>query len=100
MSRLTADNVHVLENDQDAITAAYHVADFALEGRNLRDQKRQLPFTEIELFSQKGLGAMRIPKQYGGAFISNKTLAHVFRILNQATVSLHFAGFLFLKFNS
>lgn len=88
MSRLTADNVHVLENDQDAITAAYHVADFALEGRNLRDQKRQLPFTEIELFSQKGLGAMRIPKQYGGAFISNKTLAHVFRILNQADSSV------------
>lgn len=88
MSRLTADNVHVLENDQDAITAAYHVADFALEGRNLRDQQRQLPFAEIELFSQKGLGAMRIPKQYGGAFISNKTLAHVFRILNQADSSV------------
>lgn len=88
MSRLTADNVHILENDQDAITAAYHVADFALEGRNLRDQKRQLPFAEIELFSQKGLGAMRIPKQYGGAFISNKTLAHVFRILNQADSSV------------
>jgi alkylation response protein AidB-like acyl-CoA dehydrogenase len=24
-------------------------------------------------FSQKGLGGIRIPKQYGGAFVSNKT---------------------------
>lgn len=88
MSRLTAENVHILENDHDAIIAAYHVADFALEGRNERDQKRQLPFAEIDLFSLKGLGGLRIPKQYGGAFVSNKTLAQVFRILNKADSSL------------
>lgn len=87
MSRLSSENIHIIENDQDAITAAYHVADFALEGRNERDQNRQLPFAEIDLFSQKGLGGMRIPKQYGGAFISNQTLARVFRILNQADSS-------------
>jgi len=88
MSRLTAENVHILENDHDAIIAAYHVADFALEGRNERDQKRQLPFAEIDLFSSKGLGGLRIPKQYGGAFVSNKTLSQVFRILNKADSSL------------
>lgn len=87
MSRLSSENIHIIENDQDAITAAYHVADFALEGRNARDQNRKLPFAEIDLFSQKGLGGMRIPKQYGGAFISNQTLARVFRILNQADSS-------------
>ncbi|WP_353142879.1 SfnB family sulfur acquisition oxidoreductase [Acinetobacter pragensis] len=88
MSRLTAENIHIIESDQDAVTAAYHVADFALEGRNQRDQHRQLPFAEIELFSAKGLGGMRIPKKFGGAFISNKTLAHVFRILNKADSSV------------
>jgi len=84
MSRLISENVHVIENDLEAIHAAYHVADFALEGRNDRDQQRLLPFAEIDLFSQKGLGGIRIPKQFGGAFVSNKTLAHVFRILNKA----------------
>jgi len=31
---------------------------------------------------------MRIPKQYGGAFVANKTLAHVFRIINKADSSV------------
>lgn len=88
MSRLISENVHVIENDFEAIHAAYHVADFALEGRNERDQQRLLPFAEIDLFSQKGLGGIRIPKQFGGAFVSNKTLAHVFRILNKADSSV------------
>ncbi|WP_407307047.1 SfnB family sulfur acquisition oxidoreductase [Acinetobacter sp.] len=88
MSHLISDSVHVVKNDQDAINAAYQVADFALEGRNERDQKRQLPFAEIDLFSQKGLGGIRIPKKFGGAFVSNKTLAHVFRIINKADSSV------------
>lgn len=88
MSRLISKTVHILENDQDAINAAYQVADFALEGRNFRDQNRQLPFDEIELFSQKGLGGLRIAKKYGGAEVSNKTLAHVFRIINKADSNL------------
>lgn len=88
MSRLTSEKVHIIENDLDAINAAYQVADFALEGRNQRDQQRLLPFAEIDLFSQKGLGGMRIPKQYGGAFVANKTLTHVFRIINKADSSV------------
>jgi len=78
----------VIQNDQDAINAAYHVADFALEGRDQRDQNRQLPFAEIELFSKKGLGGIRIPQAFGGAFVSNKTLAQVFRIINKADSSV------------
>ncbi|MEK5777453.1 SfnB family sulfur acquisition oxidoreductase, partial [Acinetobacter nosocomialis] len=48
-------SVQVIQNDQQAINAAYQVADFALEGRNQRDQKRILPFEEIDQFSLKGL---------------------------------------------
>lgn len=88
MSRLMTESVHIIENDQDAINAAYQVADFALEGRNARDQNHQLPFDEIDLFSQKGLGGIRIPKSYGAPFVSNKTLAYVFRIINKADSSL------------
>ena len=35
---------------------------FALEGRNTRDQQRLLPHEQIESFSQKGLGGIRIAK--------------------------------------
>ena len=88
MSQLIFENIHIIENDLDAIQAAYQVADFALEGRNERDQQRLLPFAEINAFSEKGLGGIRIPKSFGGAFVSNKTLAHVFRIINKADSSL------------
>ena len=88
MSHTLSKNIHVIQNDQDAINAAYHVADFALEGRDQRDQNRQLPFAEVELFSQKGLGGIRIPQTFGGAFVSNKTLAQVFHIINKADSSV------------
>ncbi|ENP0615480.1 SfnB family sulfur acquisition oxidoreductase, partial [Acinetobacter baumannii] len=39
LSKTTA-YVQVIQNDQQAINAAYQVADFALEGRNTRDQQR------------------------------------------------------------
>lgn len=80
--------VKLILNDQQAINAAYQVADFALEERNKRDQNRILPTEQINQFSQKGLGGIRIPKQYGGAFVSNKTLAHAFRILSKADANV------------
>ncbi|MCM1958787.1 SfnB family sulfur acquisition oxidoreductase [Acinetobacter modestus] len=80
--------IQLISNDQQAINAAYQVADFALEERNKRDQNRILPIEQINQFSQKGLGGIRIPKQYGGAFVSNKTLAHVFRILTKADANV------------
>ncbi|KHF76062.1 putative dibenzothiophene desulfurization enzyme [Acinetobacter sp. neg1] len=80
--------VQLISNDQQAINAAYQVADFALEDRNHRDQNRVLPTEQIAQFSQKGLGGIRVPQQYGGAFVSNKTLAHVFRILTKADANV------------
>lgn len=78
----------LISNDQQAINAAYQVADFALEERNIRDQQRILPTEQIIQFSQKGLGGIRVPKEYGGAFVFNKTLAHVFRILSKADANV------------
>ncbi len=64
MSRLISEHAHVIKHDLEAIHAAYHVADFALEGHNQPDQQRLLPFAEMDLLSQKGLGGIRIPKQF------------------------------------
>lgn len=80
--------VQLISNDQQAINAAYQVADFALEERNKRDQNRVLPTEQVIQFSQKGLGGIRVPQHYGGAFVSNKTLAHVFRILSKADANV------------
>ena len=81
-------NIFIIENDQQAINAAYQVADFALAERNIRDQQRILPVDVIDDFSHKGLGGIRIAKKYGGAEVSNKTLVQVFRILSKADASV------------
>ena len=89
MSSLTSSQqASVIANDQQALNAAYQVADFALIERNQRDQHRILPNDVIEQFSLKGLGGIRIAKKYGGAAVSNLTLAHVFRILSKADASV------------
>ena len=77
-----------LTNDEAALKAAYQVADFARLQRNERDQQRLLPFDVIDLFSQTGLGGLRIAKAYGGAAVSNETLAKVFRILSKADANV------------
>lgn len=74
--------------DEQAIEAAKQVAAFALVKRDERDQQRQLPFAVMDLFSQTGLGGIRIPKQYGGAEVSNRTLADIFRILSKADANI------------
>ena len=84
----TSQQAFVIENDQQALNAAYQVADFALIERNQRDQRRILPHDVIEQLSLKGLGGIRIAKKYGGAAVSNLTLVHVFRILSKADASV------------
>lgn len=77
-----------IATDEQAIEAAKQVADFALIERQQRDEQRLLPFDVIDLFSQTGLGGIRIPRQYGGAGVSNRTLASVFRILSKADANI------------
>lgn len=77
-----------IATDEQAIEAAKQVADFALIERQQRDEQRLLPFDVIDLFSQTGLGGIRIPRQYGGAEVSNRTLASVFRILSKADANI------------
>ncbi|MEB3767635.1 SfnB family sulfur acquisition oxidoreductase [Acinetobacter sp. MD2] len=81
-------NKSPIQNDQTALNAAYQLADLALEQRNLRDQKRILPHEIIKTLVEKGLAAIRVPKQYGGAYVSNQTLAQIFRILAKADANI------------
>ncbi|ENW85092.1 hypothetical protein F906_02880 [Acinetobacter pseudolwoffii] len=50
MSYLIAKHTHVIEHDNEAIYAAYHVADFALSGALLhKDLKCKAPLIEPNL---------------------------------------------------
>ena len=75
---------HRIRTDAEAIAAAHAVARVFAAGAAARDRDRRLPWAEIEAFTQSGLGAITVPRAYGGAEVSHATLAEVFAILAAA----------------
>lgn len=57
-------------------------------GASDRDRERRLPWDEIEEFTASGLGAITVPREYGGGDLSLVTVAKVFEILCAADPSL------------
>ena len=75
---------NLLRNDADAIAAAHELAAVVRTHAATRDRERQLPWSEIELFTRSGLGGISVPRIYGGPQVSFVTLAEVFAILSAA----------------
>ncbi len=78
----------VLRSDAQALQAAREVAAVAREHAARRDQQRELPWAEIELFTRSGLGSISVPKAYGGPEVSFETVAEVFRLISAADPAL------------
>jgi SfnB family sulfur acquisition oxidoreductase len=79
---------HVIRDDAEAIQVAKDLAREFAVGAALRDRERRLPLAEIDRFSQSGLWAISIPKDYGGAGVSAVTLAEVTAIISAADSSI------------
>ena len=80
--------VRRIADDAEAIAAAHALADrFAADAAE-RDRKRLLPWAELDLWSESGLGAITVPRVYGGADVSYATLTEVFVILCAADPAL------------
>ena len=78
----------IIQSDEEAIQVAHELAaEFALEAA-VRDHERRIPLKEINKYSQSGLWAINIPKQFGGAGVSYKTLAEVVKIISSVDSSL------------
>ncbi|QGX91273.1 SfnB family sulfur acquisition oxidoreductase [Tatumella sp. TA1] len=89
---------HVIHNDEEALAIAEQLAlQFAVDAAR-RDREGLLPINELERFSQSGLWAMTVPKAYGGAEVSYKTVAKVIATISAADSALgqipqnHLAG--------
>lgn len=79
---------HVIRDDAEAIAVAERLKPlFSAEAKE-RDRDRRLPFSEVDLFSQSGLWGITVPRAYGGAGVSQVTLAQVFAILAAGDPSL------------
>ncbi|MDY7578463.1 SfnB family sulfur acquisition oxidoreductase [Herbaspirillum sp. RTI4] len=82
------ENAHRITSDEAAIAAAHLLAEVFAEDASQRDRDRQLPWAELDRYSASGLGAITVPREYGGADVSYVTLAEVFRILSVADPAL------------
>ncbi|KNC07671.1 MULTISPECIES: SfnB family sulfur acquisition oxidoreductase [Pseudomonas] len=82
------DGVARIANDQQALDVARQLAPQLQRDSALRDRERQLPHAELTLFSRSGLGGISVPKAFGGAGVSNVTLAQVIALLAAADGSL------------
>ncbi|WP_176509141.1 MULTISPECIES: SfnB family sulfur acquisition oxidoreductase [Pseudomonas] len=78
----------VITSDSQALAVAEQVAQQLKRDSALRDRERRLPHAELELFTLSGLWAISVPKSFGGAGVSNVTLAQVIARIAQADASL------------
>lgn len=89
---------HRIGSDADAIATATRLAGRFAANAAERDRNRLLPWPEVEEFSQSGLWAITVPKQYGGAEVSTTTLVKVVALISAADPSIgqltqnHYAG--------
>ncbi|MEM4990270.1 SfnB family sulfur acquisition oxidoreductase [Collimonas sp. H4R21] len=79
---------HRIGSDQEALDIARALAAEFRSGASERDRERRLPWAEIEKFSASGLGGISVPRAFGGAEVSYRTLAEVFRVLCSADPAL------------
>ena len=79
---------HRIGDDAEAIAIAKALSREFATGAIERDAKRRLPIAEIDRASQAGLWAITVPKEYGGAGVSAKTLAEVTAILSETDANI------------
>ncbi len=78
----------IITSDDQALAVAEGIAQQLRRDSALRDRERRLPHAELELFSRSGLWGISVPKAFGGAGVSNVTLAQVVARIAQADASL------------
>ncbi|AYN34264.1 acyl-CoA dehydrogenase type 2 domain-containing protein [Streptomyces albus] len=78
----------ILKTEAEVERTARELADAFRAGAAERDRERRLPRAELDRLSASGLLAVTVPAEYGGAEVSARTLAEVFRLLGGADASL------------
>lgn len=75
-------HAHIIQSDAEALEIAHELAEHFKQHAIQRDIERILPFEEIDTYSQSGLWAITVPKQYGGAEVSSYTLAKIIALIS------------------
>ncbi|EKT4465458.1 SfnB family sulfur acquisition oxidoreductase [Pseudomonas putida] len=88
MNALTTPKPALITSDAQALAVAEDIAHYLHRDSALRDRERRLPHAELDLFTRSGLWAISVPKAFGGAGVSNVTLAKVVARIAQADAAL------------
>lgn len=81
-------HAHIIQSDAEALEIALNLAEQFKQTAVARDAQRVLPFEEIEAYSQSGLWAITVPKEYGGADVSSYTVAQIIALMSGADGSI------------
>lgn len=83
-----ASPAHIIRSDLEAVQVAEKLAaQFKLNAQR-RDVERLLPWQELEDCARSGLLAIRVPREYGGAYVSYLTLTKVVAAIGEADASI------------
>jgi SfnB family sulfur acquisition oxidoreductase len=83
-----APHAHIITSDAEAVAVAKDLAAQFAVGAVRRDAERIAPIAEVEAFSNSGLWGMTVPTAYGGAAVTNVTLAEVISTISAADPSI------------
>lgn len=75
-------HAHVICSDEEALEIARDLAEQFKVNAVQRDAERILPFEEIEAYSQSGLWAITVPREFGGAEVSSYTVAQIIALMS------------------
>lgn len=78
----------LIRDDTEALAVAQALAARFAPEAAARDRERRLPWAELDDFSASGLWGITVPREYGGAGVSNVTLAQVVATIAAADGSL------------
>jgi SfnB family sulfur acquisition oxidoreductase len=78
----------LIGDDAEAVSVARKLGERFAEGDAARDAGRVLPYELIEELSGSGLLGITVPRQYGGAGVSARTVGEVFTELSAGDASL------------
>lgn len=90
----------IVRTSTEALEVAREVAALLAPEASLRDRERRKPVAELDLLSARGLLALTVPQEHGGADVSAETLARVFQIIaaaDPAVAQLPQSHFVFLN---
>nr|WP_310617314.1 SfnB family sulfur acquisition oxidoreductase [Pantoea cypripedii] len=77
-----------LADAQQALATAQQLAAQYRRDAALRDRERQLPHAELQQFFAAGLGAITVPRAYGGIAIPSGLLAQIVAIVSEADAAI------------